>query len=156
MIRWREKAEQHDVVEYYRGLIELRRAHPLFRLETADEARGALKFLDDQLGLPVPEGCVGFLIEDGAGRDEWSRALVLLNPQAKAVEFAIPEGEWRIFGDARRAGNSELRQSAARLGAGRASVTARSALILGELRGKTDDSFGYNLGDHQIEETKTR
>jgi hypothetical protein len=72
------------------------------------------------------------------------------------VEFAIPEGEWRIFGDARRAGNSELRQSAARLGAGRASVTARSALILGELRGKTDDSFGYNLGDHQIEETKTR
>ncbi len=155
MIRWREKAEQHDVVEYYRGLIELRRAHPLFRLETADEARGALKFLDDQLGLPVPQGCVGFLIEDGAGRDEWSRALVLLNPQAKAVEFAIPEGGWRIFGDARHAGNSELRQSAARLGAGRALVTARSALILGELRRKTDDSFGYNQGDPQFEDVKT-
>jgi pullulanase len=156
MIRWREKAEQHDVVEYYRGLIELRRAHPLFRPETAGEARGSLKFLDDQLGLPVPEGCVGFLIEDGAGRDEWSRALVLLNPQAKAVEFTIPEGEWRIFGDARRAGDSELRQSAARLGAGRALVTARSALILGELRRKTGDSFGYNQGDHQIEEAKTQ
>jgi pullulanase len=155
MIRWREKAEQYDVVEYYRGLIELRRAHPLFRLETAGEARGALKFLDDQLGLPVPEGCVGFLIEDGAGRDEWSRALVLLNPQAKAVEFAIPEGGWRIFGDARHAGNSELRQSADRLGAGRALVTPRSALILGELRRKTDDSFGYNRGDHRIEEVKT-
>ncbi|HZF37485.1 MAG TPA: type I pullulanase [Blastocatellia bacterium] len=155
MMRWREKADQHDVVEYYRGLIELRRAHPLFRLETADEARDALKFLDDQLGVPVPEGCIGFLIEDGAGRDEWSRALVLLNPQAKVVEFAIPEGEWKIFGDAMRAGNSELRQSAAKLSAGRALVTARSALILGEPRRKTDDSFSYNHGDHQIEEVKT-
>ncbi|HEY6400544.1 MAG TPA: type I pullulanase [Blastocatellia bacterium] len=138
MIRWREKAEQYDVVEYYRGLIELRRAHPLFRLETADEARGALKFLDDQLGLPVPIGCIGFLIEDHAGRDEWSRALVLLNPQSKAMEFEIPEGEWEIFADALHAGNSELRQSAAKLSAGKASVTARSALILGELRKKID------------------
>jgi pullulanase len=144
MIRWREKAEQYDVVEYYRGLIELRRAHPLFRLETADEARGAVKFLDDQLGLPVPERCIGFLIEDGAGHDDWSRALVLLNSQAKAVEFAIPEGEWKVFGDSMHAGNSELRHSAAKLSAGRALVAARSALILGELRRETDDSFGYN------------
>jgi len=148
MIRWREKAEQSDVVEYYRGLIELRRAHPIFRLETADEARGAVKFLDDQLGLPVPPGCVGFIIEDLTGRDEWSRAMVLFNPQAKAVEFAITEGEWRIFGDGQRVGNSEIRQSAAKVADGRAAVTPRSALILGELRRKTDGGFGYNRGDH--------
>ena len=134
MIRWREKAEQSDVVEYYRGLIELRGAHPIFRLESADEARGAVKYLDDQLGLPVPPGCVGFLIEDVTGRDEWGRALVLLNSQAKPAEFAIPEGEWKIFGDGRRVGNSELRQSAAKLSVGRVSVSARSALVLGELR----------------------
>ena len=135
------------MVEYYRGLIELRRAHPLFRLETADEARSALKFLDDQLGLPVPQGCVGYLIEDGAGRDEWSRALVLLNPQPKTVEFAIPEGEWKIFGDGMRMGNTELPQSAARLGAGRASVMARSALILGEMPRKTEDGLSRNQSD---------
>lgn len=134
MIRWRDKAEHHDVVEYYRGLIELRRAHPIFHLETADEVRSAVKFLDDQLELSVPEGCVGFLIEDVTGKDEWSRALVLLNPQAKATEFAIPAGEWKIFGDNRRVSNSELRQSAAKLGPERATATARSALILGELR----------------------
>lgn len=134
MIRWREKAEHHDVVEYYRGLIELRRAHPVFRLETADEVRRAVKFLDDDLELATPTGCIGFLIEDVTGRDEWSRALVLLNPQAKAMEFAIPAGEWKIFGDNRRAGNLELRQSAAKLGAERAWVAARSALVLGELR----------------------
>jgi hypothetical protein len=59
---------------------------------------------------------------------------VLLNSQAKAVEFAIPAGEWKIFGDGRRAGNSELRQSAAKLSGERATGAARSALILGELK----------------------
>jgi len=134
MIRWRDKAEHHDVVEYYRGLIELRRAHPIFRLETVDDVRGAVKFLDDHLGLPVEPGCIGFLIEDVTGRDEWSRALVLLNPQARAVDFAIPDGEWRIFCDNRRAGNSELPQSAAKIGAGRVLAPPRGALILGELK----------------------
>jgi pullulanase len=136
MIRWREKARHHDVVEYYRGLIELRRAHPIFRLETADEVRRAVKFLDDHLELSAPTGCIGYLIEDVTGRDEWARALVLLNPQAKAVEFAIPAGEWKIFGDSRRAGSSELRQSAAKLSGERATAVARSALILGEPKGR--------------------
>ncbi len=139
MIRWREKAEQSDVVEYYRGLIELRRAHPMFRLETADAASRAVKFLDDQLGLPVPPGCLGFLIEDVTGRDDWSRALILLNPQGKASEFSIPEGGWRIFGDGRRVSSSELRQTAAKIVDGQATTPARSALILGELKTSTDE-----------------
>jgi pullulanase len=140
MIRWPEKARHQDVVEYYRGLIELRRAHPIFRLETADEVRRAVKFLDDDLELAAPLGCIGFLIEDVTGRDEWSRALVLFNSQAKAVEFAIPAGEWKIFGDGRRAGNSQLRQSAAKVSGGRAAVAARSALILGEIHVERPDA----------------
>ena len=134
MIRWREKAENQDVVEYYQGLIELRRAHPIFRLETANETRRAVQFLEDFLGLPVPLGCLATLIEDVTGRDEWSRALVLLNPQARAAEFVIPSGDWKIFGDNRRVGNTELRGSAAKLSNGRALAPARSALILGELK----------------------
>jgi pullulanase len=137
MIRWREKAERSDVVEYYRGLIELRRAHPIFRLETADQVRQAVKFLDDYLGLPVPPGCLEFLIEDVTGRDAWARALVLFNAQPRALEFAIPAGAWKIFADNRRAGNTEILQSAAKVSDGRVTVPARSALILGELFVKT-------------------
>src|SRR5262249_61581273 len=62
MIRWREKADQYDVFEYYSGLVELRRAHPIFRLQTSDEARGAVKILDDQPRFTVPQGCVGLLL----------------------------------------------------------------------------------------------
>jgi pullulanase len=132
MIRWREKAKHHDVYEYYRGLIALRLAHPLFRLRTAEEVRGAIKFLDEDLGLNVPPGCVAYQIEDLAGIDHWRRALVLLNPQAGPVEFEIPPGEWRVFGDGKRVSLTALRLSTAELAGTLALVTPRSTLILGE------------------------
>ena len=55
MIRWQQKAENYDVFAYYRGLIALFHKHRLFRYRTARGATSAIKFLDDQLGLPVPQ-----------------------------------------------------------------------------------------------------
>ena len=129
MIRWRCKVEHHDVYEYYRGLIALRRAHPLFRLTTADEVRRAVKFFDDDLGLAVPSGCIAFVIEDVTGRDGWRRASVLLNANAKATEMEILKGNWSIFGDARQVGLASLGDIAGP----RVTVAARSALLLGEV-----------------------
>jgi pullulanase len=134
MIRWQEKATHFDVYEYYQGLIALRRAHPLFRLEKAADVRRAVKFLDDHLGYVVPQGCVAYEIEDVLGSDEWTRALVLVNTQAKASEFFIPSGHWRIFGDGKQVSTFHIRRSQSKLGEGRATVTARSVLILGEER----------------------
>jgi len=137
MIRWRGKAEHHDVFEYYRGLIALRLEHPLFRLRTAEEVRRAVKFLDHDLGLAVPDGCIAYQIEDVTGSDDWQRALVLLNPQPKVIEFVIPPGEWRIFGDGQRVGTAALALSASELMGALAMVAQRSALILGEMKERT-------------------
>ena len=138
MLRWRQKAENYDVFLYYRGLIQLMLTHRIFRLRTAQGVNQALKFLDDQLGLPVPGGCVAFQIEDIRGGDEWRRALVLLNPRGEAAEFAIPAGAWKIYGDGRQVGTSPLPQSVSSLKPGsegaQALVAPRSALILGERR----------------------
>lgn len=138
MIRWREKLEHRDVYEYYQGLIALRRAHPLFRLETAAQVRSAMKFLDDHLGLPVPTGCLAYLIEDVTGQDDWSRALVLLNASARLVEMQIPKGNWKVFADNREAGVTPLRFGAQLVTDKRATISPRSALILGENAEKTD------------------
>lgn len=145
MIRWRQKAENLDVYEYYRGLIRLRRAHRLFRYRTAQSVHQAVKFLDDHLNLPVPPGCVGYEIEDIRGGDEWARAVVLLNARAEAATFTIPPGAWKIYGDARQVGTVPLSASRSKLINGRkedqaerqplrAVVAPRSALILGERR----------------------
>ena len=42
MIRWQQKAANYDVFAYYQGLIQLRRAHRLFRLPRAEEIRQAI------------------------------------------------------------------------------------------------------------------
>lgn len=134
MIRWREKAGHRDVYEYYQGLIALRLAHPMFRLETADEVRRAVKFFDDQLGLIVPPGCLAYSIEDVTGKDEWARALVILNPHAKAIELNIPEGKWLVFGDNKEVGVVPLRRNLQPTDPLLARVAPRSALILGEMK----------------------
>jgi pullulanase len=129
------KAKHLDVYEYYRGLIALRRAHPMFRLETAAEVRSALEFLDHPSpeGPATPPGCLGYLLRDVTGRDSWARALVLANPQAKALPFHIPAGDWRLYVNGREARLSPI-APAAGLDEGVATVSPRSVMILGELR----------------------
>ncbi len=134
MIRWREKLEHRDVYEYYQGLIALRWAHPLFRLETSEEVRQAVKFLDEQPGSAIPPGCVAYLIEDVNANDEWSHALVILNASARLARLEIPEGDWQVFGNNKEVGTAPLRLHPQALLDGQAAVAPRSALILGQLR----------------------
>ena len=136
MIRWRMKAEHHDVFDYYRGLIALRRAHPLFRLQTAAEVRRGLGFLDELFGAAadaVPAGCLAYLIFDVTGRDDWARALVLGNPQSRPLPFRIPTGQWRLYANGREARPLPI---AAEIETGAAPVTVppRCAMIFGETR----------------------
>ncbi len=147
MIRWRQKLEHFDVFEYYRGLIELRRAHRLFRFRTAEEVRKGVKFFDDHFGMRVPPGCLAWMIQDPNVPDErqltgddWERAVVLVNTQPRAIEFSIPLGEWQVFVDSRQAGNTVIRDTTADLQPMSAVVAARSVLILAELR-----KFGETL-----------
>ena len=115
-------------------LIRMRKAHPLFRLADSDQVRKAVSFLDDQLGLKVPEGCIGFEVADVTGKDDWTRALVLMNAQRGEVEFVIPPGQWEVFGDGHRISSRPLSNRHANSTARSATVAPTSALILGELR----------------------
>ncbi len=127
MIRWAQKAENYDVYEYYRGLIALRRAHPILRMATAAAVREGVKFLDDDLGLRVHEGCLAVQFTDTTGKDEWTRALLLVNPQRRAVDFAIPAGDWRLAVDGVR-----CYAQPERFKASAASVGVQSAWLLVE------------------------
>ncbi|QQS48106.1 MAG: type I pullulanase [Acidobacteriota bacterium] len=132
MIRWKEKAAHKDVYDYYRGLIALRMAHPIFRLETEEDIRSAITFLDEDPNRLLPHGFIGYVIEDVTERDEWSRAVVLINPNARAVEIEIPDGEWQVYGDGREISLTPLRLKLSVLEESVATVAPRSVLILGE------------------------
>lgn len=132
MIRWAEKSLNHDVYLFYRALIAMRRAHPIFRLETAEAVRKSVRFLDDHDGHHLPEGCIGWVIRDIERRDEWCRALMLLNPHPHSVRMPLPRGTWQVQVDGRRAGQLPLLTIPLAECPESITVGPRSAMVLSE------------------------
>jgi len=129
-IRWSWKLENRDIFEYYRGLIALRKAHPMFRMKTRRAVLANIKFLDDHLGIRVPAKCVGYQIDGRGTGDEWEQALVLYNAREAPVEFTIPDGEWTIVVDEDEAGVTPVTSGPSTASGGSVQVPGRSAMVL--------------------------
>ena len=135
MIRWREKAENHDIFLYDRELIALRKGHPLFTLATADEVRRAIRFLDEYPGYTIPPGCLGWQIEDVTGQDSWRRALVLVNTNPRPIPVPIPPGEWQLYVNGRQASRVPISsRPVASFRETSLDLDPRSAMLLAESR----------------------
>ncbi|MGL5937648.1 MAG: type I pullulanase [Phocaeicola sp.] len=90
-IDWSFKSKNNDVFNYYKGLIELRKNHPAFRMASADLVREKLVF------LPVAESnVVAFQLKDHANGDSWKDIIVVLNAQKKSVKVDVPAGKYTI------------------------------------------------------------
>jgi pullulanase len=129
-IHWQWKKDNLDIFSYYRGLITLRKAHPIFRMKTRDEVTANLKFLDDQMAIAVPPKCVGYQLATGATGDSWSEVLVLLNPNPAEVTFSIPEGDWTIVVDDDEAGTAPCKTGPSGISGKKVPVPRISALVL--------------------------
>ena len=104
---WWRKHEFREVFDYYRGLIEVRRAHPAFRMTTAAQVRAAVRF------IPGPPGTVLFELDGSVCGDEWDFIAVIYNANRHEVEIALPtQGEWSIVVARRQAGTRPLDDSA--------------------------------------------
>ncbi len=88
MIRWGAKRSEKITVDYVRGLIELRKEHPAFRLGSTELIKKHLTFLD-----PDDEQLVVYRLVDAPG-DAWSDILLIFNGSDQPKRVAIPNGEW--------------------------------------------------------------
>ena len=104
---WWRKHEFREVFDYYRGLIEVRRAHPAFRMTTAAQVRAAVRF------IPGPPGTVLFELDGNVCGDQWDFIVVIYNANRHEVEIALPtHGEWSVVVARRQAGTRPLDDSA--------------------------------------------
>ena len=130
-IQWQWKMDNTDMFEYYKGLIALRKAHPIFRMKTRAEVEANLKFLDDDLGLSVPVNCVGYVLAKGNSGDAWNEVLVLLNPNRGEEVFRVPEGEdWIVVVDEDDAGTEKVKSGKDKFGGDKIKVPKMSAMVL--------------------------
>ena len=90
-IDWRLKKEHQDSYEYIRGLIALRKAHPAFRLGSAEKVFEYLEFIN-----PSAKGVVAFRIKGQPEGEEWKDITVILNATKKNVKVEVPEGIYRV------------------------------------------------------------
>jgi pullulanase len=90
-IDWNFKATHKDILDYYKGLIALRKGHSAFRIPTQEMEQTHLKFLD----LLVPN-VVGYVLKDHVNDEIWKDILVLYNGNRKPVKVNIPAGEWNV------------------------------------------------------------
>jgi pullulanase len=130
MINWEWKLKNRDIFDYYRGLIALRKAHPMFRMKTRQEVEVNLKFFDDDLGIRVPARCVAYSVTGGTSADSWSEVLVLLNPNPRAVSITIPDGTWTVVVDDDEAGTAPVSTGISEVSEGKVEVSGISAMVL--------------------------
>ena len=91
VIDWRLKKEHQDAYEYIRGLIALRKAHPAFRLGSADKVYEHLEFIN-----PAAKGVVAFRIKGQPEGESWKDIIVILNAKDSAAKVKVPEGTYRL------------------------------------------------------------
>ena len=105
-IKWGtlEDPVYQDVVEYYKGLIEFRKAHPALRMQTAEEVAANITRIQD-----LDDEVLGFQINASAVEGEKAKSiLVYFNPNPEATEITLPEGKWNVYIDGEDAGTKVL------------------------------------------------
>ncbi len=89
-LNFRQAAINRELVDYYRGLIALRKAHPAFRQATPEQVR----FFDQPDSL--------FLTYRIDTREHQYLVLLNGNPR-KSQKFTLPPGIWGILADSKKA-----------------------------------------------------
>lgn len=119
-LNWNNLKTYPQVFAYYKGLIHLRKAHPAFRLGSAELVRKHLEF------LPSQDCLVAFRLKNHAGGDKWNNIYVVLNGSTNLQTINMPNGKYTIVannGVANEAGIGEME-------GGEVMIDAQTALIL--------------------------
>ncbi len=102
---WTRAASFKPVENYYKGLIAIRKAHPAFKMSSADMIRKHLKFLPDS---SLPNGVVAYTLDGAAAKDSWKRIVVILHGTKNEQTMQLPAGTWNIAANGTQASNGSL------------------------------------------------
>ena len=117
---WNNLKKYPQVFAYYKGLIQMRKAHPAFRLGSAELVRKHLEF------LPTQDCLVAFRLKNHAGGDKWNNIYVVLNGSSNLQSINIPKGKYTIV-----ANNGVIDEAGiGQMEGGEVMVDAQNALIL--------------------------
>ena len=127
-IDWNLKHLNKDQFNYYKELIALRKAHPAFRMTSAEDIARNLKF--DKVTTP---NLISYSLLNNANGDEWKEIKMVFNGADEAATVKLPKGQWRVIaqdGNICHTGLTAPDGTQLTLPGGTTEVAPRSALIL--------------------------
>ncbi|MGH4051315.1 MAG: type I pullulanase [Clostridium sp.] len=105
-IDWSRQAENIDTVNYFKGLITLRKSHPAFRMTSAEMIKKNLNF------LKVPKNVVAYEMPHNANMDTWADIVVAFNANKEDITINLPKkGVWNIVVNGEKAGVDTIKKS---------------------------------------------
>lgn len=109
MIRWENKAKFKPVADYYQGLLELRKNHPAFRINTKEALVNNLVVCRSSGNVIV------YILKNHANGDKWNNIVVIYNGNSTAQnidmgDFAEAAGiaDWNIVVNDTKAGEEVI------------------------------------------------
>lgn len=102
-IDWSRKEEYSELFDYYKGLIELRKSHKVFRMNTTEDIQNSLNFLDVN-----DSNVVAYSLDGTATNDKWSEVAIIFNANEHEVEVTLPSNDWVVVVNETSAGVKEL------------------------------------------------
>ncbi len=121
-LKWNLRTKNVATVSYFKGLIELRKAHPSFRMSSSSQVKKNLVFLKE------PNNVIAYHLNGNALKDSWKAIVVAHNPNSAAVTVTLPsKGNWKIVVQGARAGTKVLSTLKA---TSSVSVPGQSTLVL--------------------------
>ena len=144
-----------DVYNYYKGLIAFRKAHPAFRMTDAAEVESSFHSHNDEY---AEKGVAVFTLDGGANGETADEIMVVYNPLSTDTEVTLPEGDWDIYVNDEKAGNTVLGTAKGTVTVPRISgmvlvkgyktpEPACAYTVIGSMTNWTDDLVMANIGD---------
>ena len=103
-INWDLKTKNNVTYQFIKSLVQIRRAHPAFRMQTAQQIATHLNFENNQ-----PAGIIAYTINGAAVGDSWKKIWVAFNGSQNPQSLTVPKGSWKVgfYGqDAPKIGNN--------------------------------------------------
>lgn len=122
---WSRKDEYSDLFNYYKGLIELRKSHKAFRMNSTEDIQNNLTFLTEGTDF-TGKNVVAYTLKGTSVGDSWENIAVVFNANKEDVEVTLPTSDWTVVVDGAKAGVEEL----AKITGNKVTVPAGTSYVL--------------------------
>lgn len=122
------------VSNYYKGLIEFRKAHPSLRLTTTEDVNNSIKFSED-----VGDNVVAYEVSGKPNGEKADSIFVAYNANKEDVQVKLPKSDkWQVCVNGEKAGTDVIET----INGDTVTVKAQSTmvLVLGDTNGTPDNS----------------